>query len=513
VKGVLGALSTHWRALRNGTGTRATAPLEALNPEYLRREIAFLDELGPRFTGTASHERLIDHVAAQWQALGLEVHEDLHTFTRWEMPHGPRDLAFTVGGRSLEVASVFPYSGTTGQDGVSGPLRRMHGPLPHWRAARGGIAVVELHNRSLPASSVIGTWDEQEAWEPMANPLIPAVIAGLGLGRARRAGVKAVVFAWRGISAANARGQYIPFILPYQDIPAVFVAGTAAHAVLRAAAHRVSASLVLNARLSPNTRTRTLWAAVEGQRRPQETLLAVSHSDGTNVVEENGHIALTSIAKDLVASPPERSVVLVLTTGHLRIPALTKHGQATTRWLEDHRELWAGGAGERKAVAGLAIEHLGAREYRDDPAREEYGPSGRLEPELLYASTPELKRLVDREWQPAPGVRPRVSAPSPLIHFGEGEPLFQQRIPAIALVTAPQYLLATLRGELVDIAALQRQIDGFRRLLRRMDALPRASFGSVAVANGAAKALAAGKVILSLVEHEAKHAFRRALQR
>ena len=65
-------------------------------------------------------------------------------------------------------------------------------------------------------------------------PLIPATLAGLCLTRARRAGVEAVIFAWRGISTANAKGQYLPFTLPYQNIPAVFVAGDEADFVLAA---------------------------------------------------------------------------------------------------------------------------------------------------------------------------------------------------------------------------------------------------------------------------------------
>ncbi|MFE0028351.1 hypothetical protein [Amycolatopsis sp. NPDC059021] len=461
--------------------------------DFVADEIDFLRELGPRFTGSDAHERLIGRVAGQLAELGLEVREDQHTFTRWEVPE--TGVRLTAGGQDVEISSAFPYSGATGPDGVSGPLRHLRGPLPRWSRARGGIAVVEIRNRALPFGGIVGTWDPGDAWGRLANPLVPATLAGLGLKRARRAGVRAVVFVWRGISAANARGQYIPFTLPYQDIPAVFVAGEAADTVLGAARGGERATLVLDAVLRPDTPTRTVWAAVEGTRRPEETVLVVSHSDGPNVVEENGHLGLVTLARELAGRPPERTVVFVLTTGHLRIPALTDEGQATTRWLHDHPDWWAGGPGGRRAVAGLAIEHLGAVEYRDDPATGSYGPTGAAEPELLYATTRELASLADLEWRGAEPGPTRVSAPTALIHFGEGEPLYQQRIPGIALVTAPQYLLADRRGHLVDVALAWRQIDSFGRLLRRLDTLPADSFGTVPALTPSRRIAAIGKLL------------------
>jgi hypothetical protein len=245
---------------------------------------------------------------------------------------------------------------------------------------------------------------------------------------------------------------------------------------------------------------RTVWAAVEGTRRPQETVLVVTHSDGTNVVEENGHIGLLHLAREVMAQPPQRTIVFVFTAGHLRIPAVTSHGQATSRWLTDHRDWWAGGPGQRRAVSGLVIEHLGALEYRDDPATGDYGPTGHGEPEVLYASTRELRMLADIEWR---GVEPgptRVSIPNELIQFGEGQPLYLERIPNISLVTIPQYLLSTEPGDYVDVKLLQRQVDSFARLLRRLDTLPPASVGSIAPHTTLGKIRDGGKVLAHLLK-------------
>jgi hypothetical protein len=473
-----------------------------LDDDVVVAELDLLAKLGPRLPGSDAHERLVAHVAGQWAQLGMDVREDLLGFERWDPPSDADGLRLRVDGQAVEISSAFPYSGTTGPEGVRGRLCRLRGPLPRWSRARGGIAVIEmLRNRELPASAAVGSWDTDDPWGKLSSPIAPATLAGLGLKRAARAGVKGVVLVWRGVSAANARGQYVPFTLSYRGIPAVSVAGDAADAVLLAAQRGAPAELVLNAVLTKDACMRTAWAAVEGTQLPEETVLVVTHSDGTNVVEENGHIGLLQLARDVMAQPPQRTIVFVFTAGHLRIPAVTTgHGQATTRWLIDHPDWWAGGPGHRRAVSGLVIEHLGALEYRDDPVTGDYGPTGQAEPELLYASTRELRMLADIEWR---GIEPgptRVSVPNELIQLGEGQPLYLERIPNISLVTVPQYLLSTEPGDYVDVTLLQRQVDSFARLLRRLDTLPSASVGSIAPHTTLRKISAGGKLLAHLLK-------------
>ena len=76
----------------------------------------------------------------------------------------------------------------------------------------------------------------------------------------------------------------------------------------------------------------------------------------------------------------------------------------------------------------------------------------------------------------------RIVAPGPVIHFGEGEPLFERKIPAVALVTAPQYLLALRDADAathVDLDAMVKQVESFRDLLDAFDATDTAAFGPV----------------------------------
>ncbi|MBB4399127.1 hypothetical protein [Bradyrhizobium sp. ERR14] len=466
-----------------------------MDHDTIRAELMYLESLGSRVSGSKTHDQLVEHVKQQWAGFGMRVHEDVLHFDRWSMPaENPDRLRLKIDGRDVEISSVFPYSGITGPLGTEKQLYRLRGPIPRWTKARGRIAVIEVRNREFPFSAVVKTWDRAHAWGKTTMPLLPTTIAGLGLTRARRAGVEAVIFAWRGISPSNAKGQYLPFTLPYQDIPGVFVAGDEAGFVLDAASRGRRATLVLDAVIERDSTMRTIWAAVEGNSAPYETILVVSHSDGTNILEENGHIGLVELARQVVAQPLARTAVFLLTAGHLRIPAVTDHGQATSRWLRDHPQWWAGGPGNRHAVAGLVIEHLGAREYLDDPLKNNYGPTGNPEPELLYASNPQLTALIESEWRTT-GQAPRVSAPNPLIQFGEGQSLYLKGIPNIALVTVPQYLLSTEPGDYVDIALLERQINSFARLLQRVDAMSSKEIGTVKVVTPLAKAAAALRAI------------------
>ncbi|MEY9593214.1 hypothetical protein ABIA06_005505 [Bradyrhizobium yuanmingense] len=361
----------------------------AVDHDTIRAELMYLESLGSRISGSKSHDQLVEHVKQQWADFGMRVHEDVLHFDRWSMAaENPDGLRLKIDGRDIAISSVFPYSGTTGPLGTEKQLCRLRGPIPRW----------------TPFDAAVKTWDRARAWGKTTMPLLPATFAGLGLARARRAGVEAVIFAWRGISIFNAKGQYLPFTLPYQNIPAVFVAGDDADFVLDAASRARRATLILDAVIERNSAMRTVWAAVEGRGAPHETVLVVSHSDGTNIVEENGHIGVVELARQTVAHPLARTVIFVLTAGHLRIPAVTEHGQATSRWLRDHPQLWAGGPGDRHAVAGLVIEHLGAREYRDNPLNNTYGPTGNPAPELLYASTAQLTALIESEWR-TPGKR------------------------------------------------------------------------------------------------------------
>lgn len=462
-------------------------------------QIRYLAELGSRASGTEAHNALIDRVAMQLAELGLEVKRDPHTFERWDVDRDA--LALQVGARRIAIASAWPYSGETSRDGITAPLILLRGRRKRWRAAAGKIAVIEVPHVAAPASLLIDAWDGPLPFDRVANPIISSELAGTDLAKAKQAGVLGVIAVWRGLADAAAADQYLPFTRGHQGLPAVWVPESERVQLLAAAARGEQATLILAANRTANARMDTVWAVSPGTGpRANESVLVVTHSDGGNAVEENGHIGLLALARDAVAAPHARSIVFVYTAGHLRMPAVTAHGQATSAWLQAHPELWAGASGGYTAAAGLAIEHLGAKRFHVDPSTGRYAPDGTLEPELLYATTPELARLTRRLWSGASAGAATPVKPGALLHFGEGEPLFQRAIPAVALVTGPEYLLAECVGDLVDIDVLIRQVDSFRRLLERLAGdIDRDRFGKVVLPSKWNKALAAIRIGLFLL--------------
>ncbi|KAE8336560.1 hypothetical protein BDV24DRAFT_141477 [Aspergillus arachidicola] len=156
------------------------------------------------------------------------------------------------------------------------------------------------------------------------------------------------------------------------------------------------------------------------------------------------------------------------------MPALTKSGKATTRWLVDHPEFWKGGVGQRRAIAGLVIEHLGAVEFQESLSTNSYSSTGKVQPEVLYATTKELAAITQQEWRGADPAFIRVSRPSNTSQFGEGAALSDKEIPNVSLVTGPLYLLAEWVGDehdLIDLPALTRQVRSFQRLRKQLDRL------------------------------------------
>lgn len=464
-------------------------------------QIRRLNDLGPRPSGSDAHRALIEDVATELAELGYEVERDTHSFERWDAARS--DIALRVDQESVPLSSAWPYSGETGPDGVTAPLVLVDAVRKNWREATGKIAVIDVHNLEVPTNLIVETWSGSLPFETIANPVIGSEFAGSDLTKAREAGVLGVVATWRDLPDGAANAQYLPFTRDYQGIPAVW-ASESQRDHLRAAARRGdTATLVLNASRTPNASMDTLWAVSPGVGAlADEAVLVVTHSDGGNAVEENRHIALLALARDAASTPHDRTIVFVYTAGHLRIPAVTDHGQATTAWLSAHPELWSPDAGGLTAVAGLAIEHLGAKHFRIDAATGRYGPDGTLEPELLYATTRELADLTSSTWSGAVINSSTPVKPGALIHLGEGEPLFEHGIPAVALVTGPLYLLAELEDDLVDLDTLTRQVDSFRRLLKHLaGSADKATFGTVQRSGKVKKALATLRVLRYVAAH------------
>jgi hypothetical protein len=454
----------------------------------LKKKVNRLRKFGPRETGSPGHARFIAQIAKEIASLGLPVHRDSHRFNRWSRSGGNSGCALEVGNQdgnkqSVRVASAYPYSGLTGPDGVAGPLE-LASCVP-WKMD-GKIVVFDVPCPRVPVKLLVGDLGHLLAGatdfpKTISHPVLASTVFGPDLAAAKAAGAIGVVAVWRKeeLTAAQAAGQYVPFTFPYRDIPAVWVAGDEGEDLLKSARQGAHATLKLDATLSPGTVTDTVWTVVEGEVS-SESILVVTHTDGGNAVEENGAIGVLELVRMFAKEPrPKRTLVFVFVTGHLRIPAVTAHGQATTAWLTAHPEWWSGKNGAPRAVAGLVIEHLGALCQPNDTTK--------LAVELTYATNTVMQRILEESWAERKIInesrakrkncRVLIAQPSCLIHIGEGEPLYQQRIPAIALASVPKYLLATTNSDVVDIEVMREQIAAFAHALQRLEETPARELG------------------------------------
>jgi hypothetical protein len=457
--------------------------------EWYVQEVDLLAQLQSRLTGSANHTIFIDHLDSELQSLGLQVHSDVFNFAYNHPPQSPPEIQLT--GQTIPASFYVPYSGNTDAVGVAGQLVNVLNPVlssPDWERASGKIAVLNITNPVADGATAYSVWPGSPAWGII--PGVPASAANTfvhNLTDAARLGVKAVVYAWQNVTMANAFGQYGPFKINYQGVPAVYVAGPVAQQIIDAADQGLMATVTSSGQLFPNVATRTLWTVVEGTELKNESVIISTHTDGSNVVEENGHLALLAKAKELVAFPPRRTTILVFLTGHLHTSGFTDKGRVMARWLGDHPDLWNGTDGNgSKAVFGSCVEHLGAVQWSENLSYDLYYPTGRLESELLYAATAELASLLGSEWRGAiPGL---VRATNPLKttaeQAGEGLPFLWSQIPEISLVTSPSWLLKIWppdfdQRQLMDLSAAKRQVDSFLRIWKAVDALPQSAFGKL----------------------------------
>lgn len=454
--------------------------------DELWRWIIGLNSFGPRLTGSEAHARSIDYLAAEFEALGLQVHRDAQRIQRWSARRSSLTLS---DGSPVAVAAEYPYSGMTPAQGVTGELLWFDEKPSDFTQARGKIAIVPVERIDLSSLKAMTLFKRKsrlpdagaDLQSGEATPLLGPLLAAF-LPRARQAGVLGVICVFEGLSAAQAEQQVLPFTTPYADCPALWVTADTGQRLKVAAQQGLSATLVLDAALE-DTQTDTLYAVLPGNNA-RETLIINTHTDGPNACEENGAAGLLALAQHHARrTDRNRTLVFVMATGHFQIPQVTAEGQATTAWLARHPELWDGKEGHAKAVAGLTLEHLGCSEWKDDVAAGSPAPTGRLERELVYTTNPVMEQIyleavADRTKLRSLTLSPRIGK----VFFGEGQPLFMAGIPSISLIPVPDYLCQVLPDgglERLDPDFAHQQVVSFTRALHQLDALATADIGAV----------------------------------
>ena len=439
--------------------------------ETMRKEIEIMNGFGSRATGSKGHQEFIVWLKQQLNDMGLSIYSAPYTFERWE----EKRSALTVNQEDIPVSSVYPYSGETDVNGITGEL--IHIKNRDYSKAKGKIAVVEIKiikklplglimnkRKAIPDSTRIATGD--------GDLVLTSVLRNPDLKKAKEKGVKAVVLIWKGVADEKVKDQYLPFTDEYMGIPAVWVNETEGKKVIEAAKRQEQGTVILEADKQVNAPTESFHVILEGKNK-DETILINTHTDGINVVEENGAIGMLSMIRYLKNKQLNRTMVFSFVTGHFRLPVFKGTSQATSTWLMDHPELWDGKNGNKKAVAGITVEHLGSMEWKDRDGQ--YKETGNIQTEYTYVGNARMGKIWEKAVKDRNLTRTVTLRGHNKFEFGESQPLFEAGIPVIGLIQMPDYLMANSKDREIDkfnVSLMREQVKSLLKATIMVDKTP-----------------------------------------
>jgi hypothetical protein len=459
---------------------KAQTEVERIDPdtftsvERLAEAHARLDALGLRATGSPEQATYVDDLESRLTALGLTVHSDTFPVPRWTAQAWSLRLD-TEPVVDLHVGSFIPFSGSTGQGGVSGPLSR--------EAAPGVIGVVDIEVLALRQRDFVGLdWDApslpdippgRDLDAPYERGWLSQDLMRQQLDAFSAAGAAGVAFVLQG-HAVEADHSYLLYDGVLRGIPALVLDEASAAPLVAAVDSGETATLVLEVE-EVDAESRNLYVLIEGES--DENVIVQSHTDGTNALEDNGPEAIIAMAEYLATSGhrPPRSILLVLSSGHFS--TRTAWGLAT--FLRRHRDGLVS-----RTVAAISVEHLGALAW--EPHASGYDVPGDFELGCFFASPHRgvidvVRRALDRaEVTDSIVLRPFTEDETGESLDGTGWPgdgtvlWAVGHLPSANFIAGPGYLLTTMATlDLIDVPAMRRQSIAFLEAALELAAMPR----------------------------------------
>ncbi|WOO37821.1 PA domain-containing protein [Anaerocolumna sp. AGMB13020] len=420
--------------------------------------IKTMNSFGSRVTGSEGQQEFIDWLKKELTNMGLEIHSDKYTFNSWE----EEKSSLYINGEEIHISSAFPYSGETDEKGVTGEL--VYTTAGKYEKAKGKIAVIEIDNtKKIPLGLVmnerITALLQNKLTASDGDLVLTTALQEPKLEEAKEKGALAVILVWKGVSDEKAEDQYLSFITDYAGIPAVWVNASEGRKVLAAAKLNKTATVILEANKQPKAETESFYVSIPG-KNTKEALIINSHTDGVNVVEENGAVGMLSMIRYLQKVQPERTIVFAFITGHFRLPVFQGTSQATSTWMQAHPELWDGKEGHLKAVAGITVEHLGSMEWKENKDGI-YEKTGNLQTEYTYTGNEMMSAVWIKSVEERKTQRTVLLRGHNRFEFGESQPLFEAGIPVIGFIPMPDYLMVNSDNremDKFDTALMREQI-------------------------------------------------------
>ncbi len=447
--------------------------------EFLTDGVEKMNAFGTRLTGSDGQRAFCAYLKEEIEKKGFCTVSKEYRFDRWESERG----ALVIDGEELHVSSVFPYSGLTGEEGITAPLKTIPNDLIGFAAANGKIGVLRIRNLSKISSRIAfdkrSSVPEGLAIEPSyRGPVSTSFVKTLPTFWALKAsGMKALICIWEDMSDEMVEGQYLNFILDYLDVPTVWVNETVGKKVLSKAKKGAQATVTVTGKIEKDATTESFYAVIPAAKKTKEAILINTHTDGCNFCEENGAIAMLGMMDYFAKHPTDKNLIFAFVTGHFRLPKFrTGFDQATSRFLADFKSLWTK---EYSVIAGCSVEHLGCKEWKDVDGK--YANTSDVDTEIVYTGSDQMDEVYLEAIKNRTLLKTITLRGHNLMHFGEGQPLFNKGIPEIALVTAPDYLCSIAKNAHMDKfnpLLMREQTETFIRCVCLLSEKKKAELGS-----------------------------------
>ncbi len=458
----------------------ALVPTRFASQAALWQHHVYLDSLHARPTGSPSHAQFVDWLDSHLRAIpGVELRATPYTIDHWletgaSLQAGAADGALAT----LPVSGAVPYSRAGSASGTL--LHVPAGTAIGSVDVRGKIVLRDAATGSIPQAAFAAL--EWFSYDPDLR--ITTGIAGnyerdfLGYDqrmtdlREAGAGGAAGMILMHSFPRAQVAQHYAPYEGVRWPVPAVYVGADEAASLLALAQSGGRARIAVAAEEGPRT-TRSLVARLQG--KSNERIVIESHTDGTNVHEDNGPLVMLEMARYFASFPTEcreKTLEFAFNTAHFYQQLLPpmRHGGAGQFAGELDAEYEDG-----TVAVVLALEHLGTFGYEAVP-RADGGPgrelvkTGTTEPQAVFVSASPvliattLAAVVTHDMRGTIALRgadlPGQHIPLHYSFGGEGTPYNEYLLPTVATITAPWALynpafgLEVLDPELVHRNAL-----------------------------------------------------------
>ena len=419
----------------------------------------------PRYTGSEAHRQFTRQIRNRIADFGLPVYADPCYF-----------MARDAFGAELQVlgdepvslpCAAIPYTSTAAKHTAEAELCRLKDPNYRFLNARGKIALVHLTEQDIrPGDPFEIVYRSEETVSLPSDFGVSARADSFGfLQLAKMAGVRGVICVWDG--DAPIRELLLPYAQHGVGIPCVWVdkdTGTQLDALLENGSPVVS--LRTTSELTAHACCETVYCILPGSDDSGESVIVHTHTDGVNVIDENGFAALRVLLSALREKPMRRTHVFVFSAGRLRLPIMRTAVSDTTgsmrRWLSAHGDLWDGKAGHLRAAAAISVEHIGL------------APT-----EIVFSSNTALDDVYCRAASPRENLQSVVLRACSGI-FGEGQPMVAAGIPTLSFAADGLALYNTQTDMSAFSASFaMEQIQTMLDCLTMLDEMPHAAIGHV----------------------------------